>query len=77
MSLKSLSKEERTLLLKELNYDSDGDFVIKDGKVLIDEYINQPVKISNMLILEGSTLIIDNNPLSIASYLEEYPHVRL
>ena len=43
----------------------------------MDKYIDQPVKINNMVILEGSTLILDNNPLSIASYLEEHPDVKL
>lgn len=78
MSLKKLSIPDRMLLLKELGYDSDGSFVLdKDGKILIDDYINQPVKINNMLILEGSTLILDNNPLSIASYLGDHPDVKL
>ena len=78
MSLKKLSIPDRILLLKELGHGSDGIYVLdKNGKFLIDEYINQPVKINNMLILEGSTLILDNNPLSIASYLEDHPDVKL
>ena len=78
ISLKGLSPEERILLLKELGYGSDGTYVLDEqGKILIDKYVNQPVKINNMLILEGSTLILDNNPLSIASYLEDYPDANL
>ncbi len=78
MSLVGISPEERILLLKELGYDSDGVYVLdKDGKILVDEYVDQPVKIDNMLILEGSTLILDNNPLSVASYLEAYPDAKL
>ena len=78
ISLKDVSPEERILLLKELGYGSDGIYVLnKDGKILIDEYVDQPVKIDNMLILEGSTLILDNNPLSIAAYLEDYPDAKL
>jgi hypothetical protein len=77
VSIKGLSDQERIFLLKELDYDSDGTFVLtKEGEVVIDKYINQPVKINNMIILEGSTLILDNNPLSIASYLEDHPDVK-
>ena len=76
--LSSLTREEKIALLRVLDYDSDGQFVLsKDGEFVVDEYIDQPVKIDNMLILEGSTLIIDNNPLSIAAYLEEHPDVGL
>ncbi len=78
VSLTRVSPEERIQILKELGYDSDGIFVLdKDGKILLDKYIDQPVKIDNMLILEGSTLILDNNPLSVASYLEDYPDAKL
>jgi hypothetical protein len=78
ISLKELSTLDRISLLKELGYGSDGTYVLnKEGKILIDRYIDQPVKINNMLILEGSTLILDNNPLSIASYLEDHPDAEL
>ena len=77
-SLDNLTKEEKIELLRVLNYDSDGQFVLTEsGEIVIDKYIDQPVKIDNMLILEGSTLIIDNNPLSIAAYLEAYPDAGL
>lgn len=73
--LQNLTDEERVQLLRELDYDSDGTFVLdKEGKIVIDKYIDQPVKVDNMLILEGSTLILDNNPLSVAAYLEEHPN---
>jgi len=76
VSIKSLSAEQKKLLLKELGYDSDGMFVIdEEGSRVLDKYINEPVNISNMLILPGSTIILDNNPLSIASYLQEHPDV--
>ena len=77
-SLDNLTKEEKIELLRVLNYDSDGQFVLTEsGEIVIDKYIDQPVKIDNMLILEGSTLIIDNNPLTIAACLEEYPDAGL
>lgn len=76
ISISRLSSGDKILLLKELGYDSDGIFVLDEsGKKLVDRYIEEPVKLNNMLILPGSTIIIDNNPLSIASYLQEYPDV--
>ena len=33
------------------------------------------VKIDNMVILPGSTIILDDNELSISKYLEEYGDV--
>lgn len=66
----------KILLLKELGFKSDGTFIFdkKDEQVL-DKYTNEPVKITNMAILPGSTIILDDNPLSIASFLEEYGDV--
>jgi len=73
VSLSSMSKESKLLLLNELGYASDETYVIdRKGNKVIDKYIDQPVKVDNMLILPGSTIIIDNNHLSIAAYLEEY-----
>lgn len=71
-SLSKLSKENKILLLNKLGYDLEGEYVIKEGARVKDKYIEEDVKISNMLIFPGSTIILDNNPLSIASYLEEY-----
>lgn len=65
--------ECKVLLLKELGFGSDGTYVLDvDGKQVLDKYIDEPIKIDNMAILPGSTLILDDNPLSISSYLEEY-----
>jgi hypothetical protein len=76
ISIKELNSTEKTLLLKELGYGSDGIFVLDEkGEKVIDRYIQEPVKMHNMLILPGSTIILDNNPLSIASYLQEHPDV--
>ena len=73
ISLKQLSKEVKIALLKELDHDSDGDFVLNaDGEILLDKYIDEPVKVNNMVILPGSTVILDDNPVSISSYMEEY-----
>lgn len=73
VSIKNAPREFKVELLKSLGYgvDDKGIYVTKDGKPVIDEYINQPVRLDNMAILPGSTVVIDDNPLSIASYLEE------
>lgn len=76
ISLKEMSSNDKIMLVKELGYDSDGVFVLDScGKRVIDRYIEEPVKIDNMLILPGSTIFLDDNPLSIACYLEEFPDV--
>ncbi|MFH1682417.1 MAG: hypothetical protein ABIA37_01340 [Candidatus Woesearchaeota archaeon] len=74
ISLKNLPKEVKVEVLRELGYDSDGQFVLKDGETFLDRYTEEPVKINNMLILQGSTIIINDDPLSISSYLEDYPN---
>ena len=76
ISLKEISKESKIALLEVLGYSSDGNFIFDDrGKKVFDQYINEAVRIENMLILPGSTLILDDNPLSIAAYIEEYGDV--
>lgn len=76
VSIKSMSREEKIFLLNELGYVFDGSFIIDDkGEKVKDPYIDKPINIENMLILPGSAVIIDNNPLSIAGYMEDYPDV--
>ncbi len=74
--IKDMPKKLKIRLLQELGYDSDGKFVYgSNGKKVFDKYIGEPVGINNMIILPGSTIILDNNPLSISSFLEEYGDV--
>ncbi|MEK6792717.1 MAG: hypothetical protein AABX95_02775 [Nanoarchaeota archaeon] len=76
VSLKEVSKESKILLLRELGYQSDGEFVLSnEGQKVIDKYVEIPVKLNNMAILPGSTVILDDNELSITSYMEEYGDV--
>lgn len=76
VSLKNVSIKSKVLLLKELGYDSDGEFVLDSkGKKVPDKYIDMPVRVDNMVILPGSTIILDDNELSISSYIEEYGDV--
>ena len=75
VSIKEMPKNLKILLLKELGYESDGNLVLKNGKKYLDRYINEPIKIDNMVIFPGSTIILDNNSLSISSFLEEFGNV--
>ena len=75
LSMKDLPKEVKEAILVELGYCSDGTFIIKAGERVVDRYTLEPVRIDNMLILHGSEVILDNNPLSIASYFEEYGEI--
>lgn len=76
ISIKDMPKELKIALLKNLDYDSDGEFVLDtNGKKHLDRYTGEEIKLDNMVILPGSTIVLDNNPLSISSYLEEYGDV--
>jgi hypothetical protein len=75
VSLKQVSRDSKIALLRALEYDSDGVYVMKEGETVRDRYTDENVTVDNMLILPGSTIIIDENPLSIASYFEEFPDV--
>lgn len=71
---KSWTKEQLTLLLQAFGYDSDGEFVLKDGKKHLDKYTGEEIKIRQMAVLpyHGSVLVMDGvNPFSIISYLSE------
>ena len=74
LSLKHISKDSKIALLQELGYQSDGIFVLdQKGNRHCDPYINEPVKVDNMLIFPGSVIIMDDNPISLTSYIEDHP----
>ncbi len=76
ISLKQVSQESKVLLLKELGYTSDGEFVLDSkGNKILDRYLEIPVRVENMVILPGSEIILDDNELSISKYLEEFGDV--
>ena len=72
VSLKGVSKESKIQLLRELGYDSDGRYVLKEGEPLVDEAVGEKVTLDNMLVLPGSEVVIADNPLSIAAYFEKH-----
>jgi len=76
VSIKDMPTEFKIILVRELGYDSDGTFVTdKEGEKFLDKYTGEPVRIDNMAIFPTSTTILDNNPLSLSSFLEEYGDV--
>ncbi len=77
ISLKEAPKEFKLELLKalELAVDEKGIFVTKNGEPVIDHYIDKPVRFDRMAIFPGSTIVLDDNPLSIAAYIEEHGEV--
>ena len=73
ISLKEVSVKSKIALLKELGFNSDGEYVLDSGgNKVLDKYIEVPVKVNNMAIFPGSTIILDNNELSLSLYLEEF-----
>lgn len=73
VSLHGLDKKSRIALLRELGYTSDGEYILdKNGNRVLDRYTAEPVHLSHMVIVPGSTIVLDDNPLSIAHYWEEY-----
>ena len=75
ISLKNVSIDSKKQLLQQLGFTSDGEFIFEQGKKVTDRYLEIPVKMSNMVILPGSTVILDDNELSISSYIEEFGDV--
>jgi len=72
ISLRGATKDAKIRLLRELGYDSDGKYVLKEGQPVVDKYVDEKVTLDNMLVLPGSAVVITDNPLSIAAYFEEY-----
>jgi len=76
ISLKEVSLNSKIALLKELGFNSDGEYVLDSrGQRVIDKYIDMPVKVTNMAIFPGSTIILDDNELSVSLYFEEFGDV--
>ena len=76
VNIKNMTTDFKISLLDRLGYNSDGVYILdKKGRKVKDKYTDEPVKINNMFIFPGSTIILDNNPLSISSFMEEYGDV--
>ena len=77
ISLKNAPREFKIALLKALNFGVDQEDYVVDstGKRVVDEYIDSNVQLKDMAIFPGSTIVINDNPLSIASYIEEHQDI--
>ena len=77
ISLSDFSREDKFSLLKELGFSTDGEFVLDNNEDrVLDRYLGISVKIDSMLILPGSTLILDDNEYSLMRYLQEYENLQ-
>ena len=72
VSLGRLDSDSKIRLLRELGYDSDGTYVLKGGQRVRDRVTGEEIALDHMAILPGSVLVVSDNPLSIADYLEDY-----
>jgi len=68
-----IPREVQVEIIRELGY------AVEDNRILdatrapvLDKYTKAQVRLDNLLIVWGSTLLLDNNYVSIASYFEEY-----
>ncbi len=75
VSIKNMPYELKVEILKALGFDSDGTYVTKGGNRYDDKYTGDPIKVDNMVILPGSTVVLDDNLLSVSSFLEDYGNV--
>lgn len=76
VSVKDMPSDLKSFLLKELGLGVDENgYITRDGEQVLDKYIGQPVQVENMAIFPGSAVVLDDNALSIASYIEEYGEV--
>jgi hypothetical protein len=74
VSLRELPTEARVRLVQELGYDvgPDGVHLLRDGSPAMDAYAGVQLRLDNLAVLPGSVTVLDNNPVSIASYLEDH-----
>ena len=69
-----LKKSKLNYLKSEVTSQMANLFWTRTGKKFWTN-IEELIRIKNMAILPGSEIILDNNPLSISSFLEEYGDV--
>jgi hypothetical protein len=78
LSLRDAPKEFKVALLKELGYGVDGSRILApNGERYADPYSGVEVSVENMVILPGRSppIILDDSPLSLAYYMDEYGEI--
>ena len=75
-SIKDAPPEFKVALLRELGFESDGSKIFDpQGQPVKDPYLGVEVTLDRMVLMPGSTIILDDNPASIAAYLVDNPDV--
>lgn len=66
--------EVRLALLEELGYQVEDGIVLEDGEPKQDPYVDKELTLENLAILPGNwpPVLLDNNPVSLAWYMEDY-----
>ena len=73
ISLSNVSQKSKVGLLNGLGYSVKGNYIFDSvGNKVKDKYMDIFVRVDKMMIMPGSTIILDDNELSVALYLEEY-----
>ncbi len=70
-----LTPDEKKIVLDALGFgiDENGNVMGHVDKIPVkDPITNEPIKFENANILPGSTIILDNNPVSLAFYFARY-----
>jgi homoaconitase/3-isopropylmalate dehydratase large subunit len=60
-----------------LGVDNTGSILDEQGKPIVDEYVKERVTLANMAILPGSRVILVDNEVSIAGYLNAHPDIQI
>jgi hypothetical protein len=73
-TLDDLTDEEKVQLLELLGegYGCTDGKVTRYGLPYKDPYSGRPVSLAELAIMPGSTVVIGNNPISIAGYVADY-----
>ena len=73
VSLSEVSYQSKVDLLNGLGFSVKEGFIYdSNGEKVKDKYLGVPVMVERMMIMPGSIIILDDNELSMALYLEEY-----
>ncbi len=73
ISLDDVPQDVVDALLTELGYHVDRGLVFyEDDEPYIDPYVGVQVRSDNVMVLPGSTVVLDANPVSAAGYIQDY-----
>jgi hypothetical protein len=72
--LADMDRAQRIALLHVLNIKTDGTWLFDTttNVQIVDRYTKKPVAFNHMMILPGSTIVLDDNPMSLILYSEEF-----